>query len=239
MEENTTIDSGRKTIRKNLLTTLRESGRLGSTAFLLVLSVYCVLLSAFRLLYTGTYGYLSLNWNLFLAFFPWLLTSVAVLKKMQSRIAILVIMAVWLLFFPNCLYILTDLVHLRRIENAPLWLDLIVVLSFAWAGLCFGFLSLMDIERFMKEKFRADAKTVAILSVCMIYVAAFGVYIGRFWRWNSWDLVGNPARVVHDMFDRFTGAGHSYRVIGFTTLMGTLLNLMYFPLRYMRRNPAA
>ena len=222
-----------------MLKRLQETGRLRLTFFLLVLSLYCVMLSAFRFLYTGTYGYLSLNWNLALAFLPWLLTSVAVLRDVRSRIAILAIIAVWLLFFPNCLYILTDLIHLRRVANAPLWLDLIVVLSFAWAGLCFGFVSLMDIEFFLKERFHAGANTVAFLSVCMIYVAAFGIYIGRFWRWNSWDLLGNPAELMHFMFDRFTDAGNTYRVAAFTILMGTLLNLMYFPLRYLRRKPEA
>ena len=222
-----------------MLGSLRESGRLGLTLFLFIFSLYCVMLSGFRLFYTHTYGYLFLNWNLFLAFLPWLLTSLAVLRKVKNRIAIFFIMAVWLLFFPNCLYILTDLVHVREITNAPVWLDLILVLSFACVGLCYGFVSLMDIEYFLKERFRAGAKTVAILSVCMIFVAAFGVYIGRFWRWNSWDLLGNPAELIHETFDRFTDGGNYYRIFGFTILMGTLLNFMYFPIRYLRRNSVA
>ena len=222
-----------------MLNSLRESGRLRLTVFLFAISIFCIALSAFRVVYTRTYEYLFLNWNLFLAFLPWLLTSLARLRKAKRRIAILGIMAVWLLFFPNCLYILTDLVHLREIENAPLWLDLIVVLSFAWAGLCYGFISLMDIEYFLGEKFGARRRTVALLSICMIYMAAFGVYIGRFWRWNSWDLLGNPAELMHDTFDHFADSGNNYRILGFTILMGTLLNFMYFPIRYMRRKSAA
>ena len=222
-----------------MLERLKERGRLRLTVFLFVISTYCVALSVFRFFYTGTTKYLFLNWNLFLAFLPWLLTSLAVLRNMKSRIAILVIMAMWLLFFPNCLYILTDLIHLRQFEDAPLWLDLIIVLTFAVAGLCYGFISLMDIEYFLKERFRAGAKTVAFLSTLLIYMAAFGIYIGRFWRWNSWDLLGNPAELMHDIFDRFVGRGNTYRIFGFTILMGTLLNFMYFPFRYMRRRSAA
>jgi len=222
-----------------MLNRLRESGRLRLTVFLFVISVYCVILSMFRFFYAGTHRYLFLNWNLFLAFLPWLLTSLAVLRKVRSKIAILIIMAVWLLFFPNCLYILTDLIYLRQIENAPLWLDLVILLSFAWAGLCYGFISLMDIEYFLKQRFLTDAKTVAFLSICMIYLAAFGIYIGRFWRWNSWDFLGNPAELTRDIFDLFTDRGNNYRILGFTFLMGTLLNFMYFPIRYMRRNSAA
>ena len=107
---------------------LRESGRLRLTVFLFVLSLFCVILSVCRVFLAGTYGYLFLNWNLFLAFLPWLLTSIAVLRNVKSRIAILFIMGIWLLFFPNCLYMLTDLIHLRQIADAPVWLDLIIVL---------------------------------------------------------------------------------------------------------------
>ncbi len=208
------------------------------TAFLLFLSVYAVVLFGFRVLYTGTLGYLFLNWNLFLAFLPWLLTSLAALRHMKSRIAILVVMALWLLFFPNCLYILTDLVHLRRAEKAPLWLDFIMVLTFAWAGLCYGFISLMDIERFLKERFGAGPRLTSLLSISMIYLAAFGIYVGRFWRWNSWDLLGSPAELLTDVYGRFTSSGTAYRIVGFTVLMGTLLNAMYFPLRYLRSRAA-
>ena len=114
-----------------------------------------------------------------------------------------------------------------------------MVLSFAWAGLCYGFISLMDIEDFLERKFGAGVKTVTFLSISMIYLAAFGIYLGRFRRWNSWDLLGNPAELMHDIFDRFTDKGNNYRIFGFTILMGTLLNFMYFPLRYMRRKTEA
>jgi len=215
-----------------MLKGLRESGRLRLTLFLIAFSLFCVALSVFRVFLAGTYGYLFLNWNLLLAFLPWLLTSVVVIRKVKSRTAILLVMGIWLLFFPNCLYMLTDLIHLRQIEDAPVWLDLIIVLSFAWAGLCYGFVSLMDIESFLKERFSAAPRIVTGLSVCMIYLAAFGIYIGRFLRWNSWDLFGNPTELIHGIFDRFT-EGNDSRVIGFTLLMGTLLNFMYFPLRYV------
>jgi uncharacterized membrane protein len=222
-----------------MLDGLRESGRLRLTAFLVVDSAFCVMLSVFRVFLTATFGYLFLNWNLILAFLPWLLTSIAILRKMKNRIALLLIMAVWLIFFPNSLYILTDLIHLRQIEDAPIWLDLIIVLSFAWAGLCYGFISLMDIEYFLKERFRAGAKIVAVLSAGMIFLAAFGIYIGRFLRWNSWDLLGNPARLMSDIYDRFADPGNNLRIFAFTLLMGTLLNLMYFPIRYVTHKHAA
>ncbi len=222
-----------------MLNRLRESGRLAMTVFLVAFSVYCAALSALRFLLIHTRSYLFLNWNLFLAFLPWLLTSLAVLRNVKNRIAILVIAAVWLALFPNCPYILTDLMHIRQIGDAPLWMDLLIVLSFAWAGLCYGFLSLMDIRRLLRESFRAGRKTIEGLSVLVIYLAAFGVYVGRFWRWNSWDLLGSPGELMRDTLDRFTGGESWARMIGFTFLLGTLLNAMFFVFRHLRRQPEA
>jgi uncharacterized membrane protein len=218
-----------------MLKALREHGRLRMTVFLAVLSMFCFALSVFRLFVSETRGYLFLNWNLFLALIPWLLTSFAVLKELKSRIAVLVILAVWLLFFPNSLYILTDLLHLRVMRDAPVWLDLIIVLSFAWAGICFGFVSLMDIEFFLRTRFKAGERTVTILSVGMVFLAAFGVYIGRFLRWNSWDLFGNTAEVLNDVAGPFTNPLDNLRFWGFTFLMGTLLNFMYFGFKLLSR----
>jgi uncharacterized membrane protein len=221
-----------------MLKRLRESGRLTLTVFLIAISAYCGILSVFRLLLTQLHSYVFLNWNLFLAFLPWLLTSLAVLRNMKNKVAILFLMAAWLLLFPNSLYILTDLMHLRRVDDAPLWLDLIIVLSFACAGVCYGFTSLMDIRYFMRDRFHLGAKLVDLLSVCTIYLAAFGIYLGRFWRWNSWDLLGSPAELMRDTFDRFTGGESWARILGFTILMGTLLNFMFFFLSHLRRKPS-
>jgi len=212
---------------------LQDHGRLKTTVFLVTMSLFCFLLSVFRVFISETRGYLFLNWNLFLALIPWLLTSIAILWKLQSRIAVLLILAAWLLFFPNSLYILTDLIHLRAMQDAPVWLDLIIVLSFAWAGLCFGFVSLTDIEFFLRTRFKAGGKFVILLSVCMVYLAAFGIYLGRFLRWNSWDLLGNPAALLNDIVDPFTDPLNNLTFWGFTVLMGTLLNFMYFGFRFI------
>ncbi|HET6485175.1 MAG TPA: DUF1361 domain-containing protein, partial [Spirochaetia bacterium] len=98
----------------------------------------------------------------------------------------------------------------------------------------FGFFSLVDIELLLKERLRAGTRTTRVLSIVMIYLASLGIYLGRFWRWNSWDILGNPAELMRDLFDRFTAWRAPYRVLGFTILMGTLLNLMYYPV--MRRS---
>ena len=92
--------------------------------------------------------------------------------------------------FPNAPYILTDLLHLgnRNWHAAPPWFDLIMLLSYAFAGLIYGFVSLQMIEEKIRENF--GCKFAPAVSIALIYISAFGVYIGRFLRWNSCDIVG-------------------------------------------------
>ena len=124
---------------------LKESGRLNSTILLIVLSLFSFGLSLFRIFYTHSFEFLFLNWNLFLAFIPWFISSIIILKNLQDKKFLLVVMILsWIFFFPNSPYILTDLFHLGMSTKAPLWYDLILILSFAWTGLLFGFVSLMD-----------------------------------------------------------------------------------------------
>jgi len=211
-----------------MLKRLREHGRLAMTGFLVALGLFCLLLFLGRTIVTDNLRYLFLNWNLFLAFIPWLLTSFAILWKIRNRIAVIVILAVWLAFFPNSLYLLTDLIHIRMSWGAPVWFDLILVLSYAWTGLCFGFISLRDIESLLATRFGASSRIVTLLSVVMVYLAAFGIYLGRFLRWNSWDLFGSLPELLVDIVGPLADPLNNLRFWGFTSLMGTLLNFMYF-----------
>lgn len=104
-----------------LIKTLKDNNRFRETLFMGVLSLFCFAVSLFRFVYTDTKTFLFLNWNLFLAFVPWALSSLMVIRgKLQTSTWMLVIMlCVWLLFFPNAPYILTDLFHLHLNAAMP------------------------------------------------------------------------------------------------------------------------
>ena len=166
------------------------------------LSLLCFSFSIFRFIYTDTKVFLFLNWNLFLAFVPWAVTSVTILKpKLQTyRITIFILLSIWLLFFPNAPYILTDLFHLRLKSAMPKWFDLILILSFAWTGLVFGFLSLWDIEKIVSKSM--NRIWMSLISVCLLFIGSFGIYLGRYLRWNSWDIINEPFNLLYDITDR-------------------------------------
>jgi uncharacterized membrane protein len=210
---------------------LREAGRLNTTILLISLSLFSCILSVIRIIYTGSLEFLFLDWNLFLAFIPWLISSIIILSKLQNRKTLLVILILsWLLFFPNSPYILTDLFHLRMSSNAPLWYDLILILSFAWTGLLYGFMSLRDIEKVL-EIYIGKGKTV-YLTIAFLFLSGFGIYVGRYLRWNSWDVFVSPFAMSHDILSRLSEPIYHSRAFGLTIFIGFLLNLIYFSLKY-------
>ncbi len=218
-----------------MLKQLKESKRFNETIFLGVLTLSCFSFSIFRFLYTDTKVFLFLNWNLFLAFLPWLFTSVAILKpKIQyNRILIIFLVSSWLLFFPNAPYILTDLFHLRLRSSMPIWFDLVLILSFAWTGLMFGFLSLWDIERVLSKKLKKV--WIRIITVTLLFLGSFGIYVGRYLRWNSWDIITEPFQLMYDIGDRIINPFDHPRTWGMTIFMGIFLNMIYWSFRLIRK----
>ncbi|MDR0601147.1 MAG: DUF1361 domain-containing protein [Treponema sp.] len=199
------------------------------------LSLLCVSFSVFRCLYTGSRRFLFLNWNLFLAFVPWGLTTFRAVSPgiQKSKIALAVLFFFWLLFFPNAPYILTDLFHLKLRSSMSIWFDALLILSFAWTGLLFGFLSLWDIEGILEKMMKRGY--VTLVSTALLFAGSFGVYLGRYLRWNSWDVMTEPFLVLSDIGDRVINPADYPRAWGLTLFMGIFLNMMYWSFRLIKR----
>ena len=160
---------------------------------LLLASVLCCGLVVVRKLYAGKTGFGLLIWNLFLAWVPLLAALLCYgLAARRSRrwLVLLGAAVVWFLFFPNAPYIVTDLVHLHPREPVPYWYDIICVVAFVQTGLFVGYLSLY----LMQEVVRAWLGRWSGwgFALAMLALSAFGIYLGRFLRWNSWDALLDP-----------------------------------------------
>lgn len=195
---------------------------------------FCFLLNAFRIFYTSSLTFGFLNWNLFLAFVPWVLSVVwlAMPSLHANRMAVFSLFGLWLLFFPNAPYILTDLFHLRLDTRMPKWYDLVMILSYAWTGLFMGFLSLKNIEEITLRKF--SKRNTVLMIVFLLFLASYGVYVGRFLRWNSWDMLQNPLHLLNTTWVHVRAPFEHTRTWGVTITLGVLLNMMYFSLKCMR-----
>src|SRR5262245_28029620 len=110
-----------------------------------VASVFGMALVGARIAWTGRWTGLYLPWNLLLAWLPlyFALQACRLEKLGQIRTWRFVAqVGAWLMFFPNAPYILTDLIHLTTRHRHTFWIDLVLILLFAFTGLMLGFLSL-------------------------------------------------------------------------------------------------
>lgn len=149
--------------------------------------------------YRGHLTFIFLVWNLFLAWIPyWFSLSLnRVYHRTQSRLLTGIVLGLWLLFFPNAPYIITDLLHLKSRSPIPHWYDMMLIFSFAWTGLALGLLSLYEVHLFLKKRF-SDFLTWGFV-LTSIGLSGFGIFIGRFQRWNSWDVFTQPRAFGYEM----------------------------------------
>ncbi|RYD56523.1 MAG: DUF1361 domain-containing protein [Sphingobacteriales bacterium] len=158
---------------------------------------------ATRIALTGELTFVFIIWNLFLAGVP-LYTSHK-LELAKSKIQSWLYAAVWLLFFPNAMYIVTDLFHLHERPEIPLWFDLVLLLSAALNGVIMGYLSLYKIEKWLKTFVPLRYITPIIFAI--LFLCGYGIYLGRYLRWNSWDTIVQPyllfADIVHHCLHPF------------------------------------
>jgi len=163
---------------------------------LLAASALCVATVEFRNHHAGNTFYSFLVWNLALAWIPFVLALAAYASARRETSAATVALGVlWLLFFPNAPYLLTDFIHLQESGTTPLWYDALMLASFAWTGLLLGFGSLYMMQIIWR---RAAGDVWSWLGVIgVLGLASFGVYLGRFLRFNSWDALVRPRGIAH------------------------------------------
>ena len=156
-------------------------------------SVVCVALVRFRASLTGSMHYAFLIWNLFLAWIPFVIAYITYVVTFQRRWLYLLVPVsafLWLIFFPNAPYILTDLQHLSYAGgDVPVWYDVILLIWFAFTGLFLGMVSLFLMQEIVRREFGRWVGWGFVLVVAGL--TSIGVYMGRFLRWNSWDILGN------------------------------------------------
>lgn len=190
---------------------------------LVLASAASTALVAARVVHTGRLTYAFLVYNLALAWIPvGFAVAVDALAGLPSRRAAVAAGACavgWLLFFPNAPYLLTDLMHLRVNSNRLLWFDVIALPSLAWTGLALGFASLFLMQRLVAE--RVGRAWSWLFAAVAIGAGAFGIYLGRFRRWNSWDVLLEPVGLARDVLSVLT---HPFPVVAYcVALSGALL----------------
>ncbi len=203
----------------------------------LILSVIfsCLLLIA-RVAETAQFTYMFLLWNLFLAFVPyaisnWLSMHIQVIESKWKLAATLL---VWLLFIPNSFYIVTDLFHLEHFNAAPKWFDLLLVFSFAWNGMLMGIISIRRIHLVLGL---VTGRVFSELAVFLfMWFNAFGIYLGRYSRYNSWDIITRPFSLFGEMVDIIFHPLHNKTEWGMITTYAVFMTLLYLTILKISEN---
>jgi len=153
-----------------------------------------------RILYTGNLNYGALIWNLFLAWIPFALALAVYdgFRRGAARFPLVAGGVLWLIFFPNAPYIVTDIKHIRTWSGVPIWGDAILVGAAASVGLALGFVSLYLMQAVARRL--VGALNAWLFAFAVLALSSLGVYLGRYLRWNSWDLIVQPERVLGDVW---------------------------------------
>lgn len=200
---------------------------------LLFSSLTSTLLLLFRIFYFHELMYCFLIWNLFLAWIPMLLVSFIPNKPEKISFRLILLLCLWLLFFPNSPYIITDLIHLRSKQAIPMWFDIVLIVSFAWNGLILGFISLLEIHKILFTKLKT-ALCWSIISFLLV-LSSFGVYLGRFERWNSWDIVTNPFSLFLNILNKIIHPFANTQAISVTLVFSVFLISSYATLFFISK----
>jgi uncharacterized membrane protein len=205
-------------------------------------SAASVALVVARILWTGRLGYSFLVWNLFLAWLPMLFALLAS-EKYQSTSGrdwrFLGLAGAWLLFFPNAPYIFTDLIHLTTRYYPHFWVDLSLILLCALTGMVLGFVSLYLMQSVVERMFGRTTSWLFIAAIAAL--SGFGIYLGRFMRFNSWDVLFKPRQLYHGIGNWVADPLANSTSLAFPLLFGTFLfitYLMLYALTHLQPAPA-
>lgn len=177
-----------------------------------------------------TFSYLP--WNLFLAWIPFVASLLLIRVLRTSAWASwqsLTLTVIWLLFLPNSFYMISDFIHLQDVGRVDVLFDAVMFTAFIYTSVLLGAASLLMVHRELTKRLtraRARVWVAAILFVC-----SFGIYIGRDLRWNSWDVLTNPAGLLFDVSDRLlhpTNYPQMFITVGsFFVLLTTMYALIW------------
>ena len=215
--------------------------------FLVDQSIYPILLStlfalalfSLRVFQSYAIAYGNLIWNLFLAWLPLVFSIWAAalyMKRSERRWVIIFPGFLWLIFFPNAPYIITDFLHLKDRPGIPIWYDILMLAAFAWTGFFLAIASLRTMQQLVRDRFGWLVSWIFAGSV--LTLAGVGIYLGRFSRWNSWDILFSPKEILYDVAIRIANPLSNLNFFGFTTITTAFLIICYLMFISMRKDSA-
>ncbi|MBD0384866.1 DUF1361 domain-containing protein [Paenibacillus sedimenti] len=215
---------------------------LGIASLICLTNVYNIRLPS------GVRPYLFIFWDTFLAWVPVIIAVLLDLiyiisYRIVRSIMILLLGAAWFFFFPNSPYLVTDLLHVfvrysydptqRFWTDMEFWKQLFTLSSIAFLGVLLGSYSLYSVQRLVRRSYGMIVSWVFALIVLIL--SSFGIYIGRFVRWNSWDVLTRPGYILKETYVMLTDSNQLGHIVLFCKFMFIILVISYIPIYLMTR----
>lgn len=197
-------------------------------AALIISNLVSVLLFVIRVQQAQNIRYWFLLWNLVLAWVP--LGLVLLLRERLKSTRWLVwqnvaISILWLGFLPNSFYLVSDLIHLKDTGEVSQLFDAVMFMNFIVNGLVAGYASIFLMHRMLLRRLKRVHVHGFIAFVFL--VCSFAIYLGRDLRWNTWDILVNPAGILFDVSERVINPLTHSEVFSITALFSIFLGTVY------------
>ncbi|MGT2845659.1 DUF1361 domain-containing protein [Streptococcus massiliensis] len=137
----------------------------------------------------------DLVWNMVLALVAY--DAAVIANYVKNKWLVWPVLLIWLVFYPNTFYMITDLVHMDWVGQT-LWNRASLKLFMAFVpSILFGVMCGIASWNMIVERLRLNWLVRHISIVVLSFISSMAIYIGRYDRLNSWDLVSNPSEVYH------------------------------------------
>lgn len=206
--------------------------------FLLFSTIIGIVLLIYRYIWQNNIKYLFLIWNIFLSWIPFVISlkiSKSYFNSKRFSIMTTLLGFLWLIFYPNAPYIITDYIHLgsKYIKQdyiltfnpeLILWYDFVLISLFVIISLSLGFLALYNIQNIIKDRFNGFISWTIVIIVNIL--SSFAIYLGRFIRFNSWDIITNLDDIIKTSLNIFNA--NTIAFILLFTLLLTIIHCIFY-----------
>ena len=185
--------------------------------FLLI--ALCLAFNLVRVTLFNSTSLLFILYDLFLGFLPFIISSTLlwhVRHAKASSFKIIFGCMLWLIFFPNAPYLMTEFLHLNEEIVVPAWFDILLIFLCAWVGLEFAYSSVRHIEELMMQW--CSKLTVQLLIILVFFLSGIGIYLGRIIRLNSWNLLSSPKESIYLIMQILINKSYRLEFFYFTIL---------------------
>jgi len=200
--------------------------------------IFAIVLNILRILIWGKFSYFYILWNILLAMIPYFISLFILNVYQKNKIDnffIFLFLFLWLLFIPNAPYLITDFIHLDEVKHAPLLFDSFLLFSSSLTGMLFGLYSISHVEEILNNKLK-NKKITKIIIIIIFFLMGFGIYLGRFLRFNSWDFFTNHTSLVSGINNLLLIKGGLLDVVLYTFLFSSFIYASYKMWKFFKKN---